>query len=739
MITFLAVCYGFIAGLRTVGDVDVGWQIATGRWIIAHHQVPSIDVLSFTASGQPWIYPALSQMILYLLHLAGGFTLLSWAGALLCAGTVFVLARRNAVAATLAAIAVPLIAIRTSPRAEMFTEILFAIFAVVLWRFHRTGTSSLWLLPALMALWVNLHLGFIAGLALCAAYVVMELGDGILNDGGRYAYSRLQKAATPLITTALATLINPWGPFVYKAIYRQSQILQIHSSWIVEWRSVRLTPSRVVREAFNWTQPESALWWMLAIAVISAAIAAFRKRPVAAALLLFASYVTVQSIRMKGPFAVIVVVLGGSILADAIESGWLRAKREHFKLRLSPALSPALLVCLVVAFVVVRSSALVSNRYYLQHPSEMSAFGAGASSWYPTEAVKFLVSEKLPGNVFNDFTTGGFFAGQVSPEPYPDYIDGRSIPFSGEQFFRSFRLLGLSLDSPEWTKEADAYRINTIFVSVDPNIWGGLTNLGGWCRAKGWKPVYVDTHAAVFVRESPETEALIHKYPKDCASFTLPDAQPGRQITKADRFNYQVNAAAIYLALGRNDEARARIDAAEVLFSDNAYVHYVKGLLLGFSGDLSAGESELKRSLEIQPGVPAAYALAKLLSNQERSSEAEQVLRAQIDLVDDPSGLYVELGKLQAARSRPREAIESFEKAERLSIYRDGAEVLGGRFYAQLNAGRAVAWMQSGQTAKALESMRRAVAYDPSDAELQEGLEQMSRAAGADTMGDRQR
>ena len=113
----IALAYAFLAGLRTLDDSDTGWQLATGRWVVQHHQVPSVDVLSYTMQGQPWIYPVAAGVIFYLAFLAGGYALLSWIGAAACVGTVALLLRRgNPLSACLAILAVPLIASRTAPR-----------------------------------------------------------------------------------------------------------------------------------------------------------------------------------------------------------------------------------------------------------------------------------------------------------------------------------------------------------------------------------------------------------------------------------------------------------------------------------------------------------------------------------------------------------------------------------------------------------------------------------------------
>ena len=118
----LAILYAFAAGLRTLGDFDLGWQLATGRWIVQHGHIPLTDVFSYTAAGVEWIYPVLSQIVLYLSYAIGGYGLLSWLGAAACVSTVAILLRRSSIPGVMLAIAsIPLIAACTPPRAEMFT------------------------------------------------------------------------------------------------------------------------------------------------------------------------------------------------------------------------------------------------------------------------------------------------------------------------------------------------------------------------------------------------------------------------------------------------------------------------------------------------------------------------------------------------------------------------------------------------------------------------------------------
>src|ERR1700751_2454778 len=123
----VAIGYAFLAGLRTLTVTDLGWQLATARWIIQHHEIPSTDVFSYTVHGQPWVYPVGSGLLFYGAYLLGGYALLSWIQAAACAGTVARLVwRGSVVSAVLGILAVPTIATRTGARADMFSVVLFA-------------------------------------------------------------------------------------------------------------------------------------------------------------------------------------------------------------------------------------------------------------------------------------------------------------------------------------------------------------------------------------------------------------------------------------------------------------------------------------------------------------------------------------------------------------------------------------------------------------------------------------
>jgi len=369
----LALIYSFLAGFRTVGDLDTGWQIAAGRWVVQHHHVPSTDVLAYTVPGERWTYPVGAGVLLDLAYLAGGFTLLSWISAAGSAGTVALLLRRgSAASAGIAILAVPLIAERTQPRADMFSVVFFAAFLSILWEYYQKGRAPLWLLPVIMLVWVNFHFGCAAGLGLIVAYVGCE-GLEVICGGERRpaALERLRRAWGWLVATGLVTLVNPWGWSFYRTVLGRASTE--NQRWIGEWKGVRFNwPT--ARAAFTIGGSRSALFLLLAVAIVAAVIALLQKQWGAAIILLASSYAPFQHVRMESIFGCVVVVIAGPILTSALLrlGSWIRTPRLRW------VLAGAAVLCFAV-LVYARSADLASNRFYFGGTPQLSTFGTGLS------------------------------------------------------------------------------------------------------------------------------------------------------------------------------------------------------------------------------------------------------------------------------------------------------------------------------------------------------------------------
>ncbi|HYM78922.1 MAG TPA: tetratricopeptide repeat protein [Candidatus Dormibacteraeota bacterium] len=743
-----AVVYALLAGLHTLQDFDLGWQLATGRWVVQHHRVFSADVFSYTAAGQPWIYPAFSGVIFYIAFLAGGYALLSWLGALASAGTVALLLRpdRLAVSAALAVLAAPLIANRTQPRAEMFTTVLFAAFLTLLWKYYRTGRSALWLLPILMVLWVNLHPGFVAGLALSAGYLLLEALDLLSSQKREAALARLRHAWPWLAATCVATLLNPWGPLIYSALVRQQRAQALHNLWVVEWESVRLSWASL-HQALGWRDPQSSFWWLLVAVIVSVVFALWRRQWGAALWLAGAAYLAMRHVRLQALFACVVVVVGGLLLdefaratakqfAGSRKIPTSRAKNAREMGHPAPFNTRFKLAALVVltTFLVllsgVRSADLISNRYYLRS-SQLSSFGAGLSGWFPERAVDFVEREKLPANVFNGYSLGGYLTWRLFPA-YPDYIDSRALPFGPELFFRAYDLAAQPPNSVTWQQEADARGINTIVIPL--SRYQGMTlfpQLHAFCRSKAWRPVYLDEVSGVFVRVTPQNASLLDRLQIDCdtTSFHPPGAAPPAR-DKAVAFNFWANAGGVLYSLERYPEALENLDRAQSIFGDNASVHLLRALVLKQTGRAAEAEAEFRTSLSLEPSDEAWMDFGLFFMGQRRYDDAVNLFRSSAESSSRPHEMWMMLGQAYLQMHQPEPALDALDKAVASSPFHEEGEAMGGTFNSMVATGRAKAWYQLGDAARAVSYQEEAVQFAPNDAKLWLGLANLYEVQG---------
>jgi len=751
VLALVALIYALLAGLHTLQDFDLGWQLATGRWVLQHRQIFSADVFSYTAHGAPWIYPVLSGIFFYLVYLVGGYGLLSWMGATACAGTIALLLRlpraddnNNFARSVLALIAIPLIANRTQPRAEMFTTLLFAAFLSLLWRHYndRESRSPLWLLPGLMVVWVNLHLGFISGLALCGTYVFLEMLELPFPKNRAAARVRLLRAWPWLVLTGLATFANPWGARIYAGLARQQQAQSLHSSWVVEWENIR--PSWTsVRQALDWRDPQSSFWWLLAIAVVCAGMSLWHKRWGAAVLLLGSACFTIEHVRMQALFACVTVVLGGSLLQDA----W-KTRGSTSELRLPKSMPPRwrnasilLVAALLTVLAGIRSRDLVTDRYYLRS-SQLSLFGTGLSWWFPERAVDFIQREKLPANIFNTYSLGGYLTWRLFPDDR-DYIDSRALPFGSQLFFRAYELSVEPPDSRVWQQEADARGINSIIVPLGG--YRGIAafpQLQAFCRSQAWRPVYLDEVSTVFVRRTPQTTLLIDRLQIDCdkVSFALPTGPtPDSSRARAQLFNYWGNAAGILCSLGHYSEALAYLDAAQEIFADNANLRLTRALVLERSGRAAEAEEEFRISIKLEPQDESWFDLGLFYMTQKRYADAVDVFRRSAESSSRPHDMWMMLGQAYLQMGQPQPALASFDKAQASSPFREGGEALGARFDSLVATGRAKAWYQLGDLAQAVSFQEEAVKLAPEDAKLWLGLADLYDAQGRTAQAEQAR
>lgn len=701
VLPIFAVAYALLACLHTVGDFDTGWHLATGRYLLQHHAVPASDVLSYTSPGALWHYPPFAGALLYSIFQSFGYAGLTWfsvfAAALLAGYLLWrTEPKANVAAAALLALAVPSLAYRITPRADLFTTLFFALFLVELWRYHRAESARLWLLPIVMVLWVNLHPGFIAGLGLIAAYVLTEVLALPFRELRADARRRLAKSWPWLVATAAAVLANPWG---VAALEQARQLAGLGGNGqgvprLVGELSRQPLSLHVVRQALNLRDPDSAFWWLL-VAAGAALLQAIRRRELGAAIILAASMTAaLQKLRYQGLFSIVVIVIGGTLLAEAFDELASRTAQ-----RISAALRwGAIALVAILCFVTTLHIAdLVSNRYYVVSAST-SSFGPGESWWFPERAAAFIEREKLPGNIFQPYNLGGFTAVRLGPN-YLDYIDGRGV--SAEVSTEEQSLLSQSPDSALWQEVAEDRNINVILLSLARYGGLGSFDLNGFCGATGWRPVYLDEVSLVLVRRTPQNRPWLDRLELDCQNAQF---LPPQQASQTELYQFYADSGAVLYALARDAEAEAAWQRALGLAPEDPNVHLFLAQLYQQQRRPADAEREYRAALSRRESSVAWYALGRLLATQHRYAEAEQAIATAAIMTATPANQYKALGQVQLRLDQPDRALASLLKAEHAGPSLEDTSPTGREFRAQVADGRGRAWL-------ALHDAKRATAF----------------------------
>lgn len=199
--TTIAAMFGvlFALAISPALDPDLPWHLGTGRWIIEAGTIPKADPFSWSTPGRKWIaHEWLSEVVMFKAWQLGGWALLITAAAAIITLAWFVVFRTcrvNSASRTMpAAITTFLAAISTIHTWGVRPQMLTLLFvAVTCYRLHQWlhGRRLPWEIVPLIAVWANLHGGFIFGIVMVGVFAAGALGEKILH---RWTWTRAHRA-----------------------------------------------------------------------------------------------------------------------------------------------------------------------------------------------------------------------------------------------------------------------------------------------------------------------------------------------------------------------------------------------------------------------------------------------------------------------------------------------------------------------------------------------------------------
>lgn len=523
LLVLLLACVALASGLGPITNYDYWWHLKTGALILEAKEVPRADPFSFTATGEPWVdHEWLFQVASYLGHVALGPAVLVALKALCVLGLALFMVRHarregssEAGIAILTSAALVGASFRFDVRPELASLLGLPLVIGLAIRARDTGRHRLlFAVPAIVALWSNLHPGAILAPVVLAAGAAATLlhervflppaAGGPSDTRSRFA-PRLALAAA---ATALATAANPYGFRIYRVPFEVARLLASLPSPNLEWARPRVA--------------DFPLFFATAVVTIVVLIASWRRLdPIAAPALALAGVLAAAHLRNIGLFFVLLpfgLARPAGALSIRLMSGALGRCLAFLRPASgSPGAGPARpgvrpgFVAAVVVYV-------ISVPLLTVLPPKV-AWGLGvAPDNEPSRAVDFLDREDVGERLYNDVRFGGYLIWRRFPT-HRVFIDGRN-----EVYPRLLREVFASVnDSRAWQAFLERHGIDAAFVRYSPSlervVIPGMDGRPGRVLerafsanhfpSRDWALVYWDDDAMIFARRIPENDDVI--------------------------------------------------------------------------------------------------------------------------------------------------------------------------------------------------------------------------------------
>ncbi len=489
------VAYVFVCGL-ILADPDLWGHTLYGlrAWnqgVLAERT----DPFSYTAPHAVWInHEWLTELQLAWVFTAGGNTgLWVWRNLWVlivfgCAAAELRRQQANLAASTLLLLygAECLSQFVVFARPQVPTLALFTLFLFILKR-HADGASrrEIWILPPLMALWVNLHGGFLAALGIIGVYALLDIAYR-LRIGWMWSRESLRLPLAGLLT-GLATLVNPYGYQLYVMLWDHLATEQ----FVVEWQ-----PLWAARQAPTYYVP---------LVLLALSLPCSRRWSLGDALILLVIGSQAAShIRHVSLLAAACLVLLPGPLSDSLP----RLFRHLTAVLESPGrwYLRVLSVCGAAGILVV-----------LQIRGTVDLWKNGLAPWdvgvesrspvpgMPVRAVKLLNRLELSGNLLTDYGWAQFIFWQA-PQ-FKLAFDGRYRTVYSSQLeaeFLSFQRTGRV--QPQQTPMLDKYPTEIVLLPIASGAANYLS------QRPDFVELYRDDQAIIWLKRTPRfTELLRHR------------------------------------------------------------------------------------------------------------------------------------------------------------------------------------------------------------------------------------
>ncbi len=497
-ILFIAV---FAMAVRAPADSDTWWHLKAGQTTLESGRILQTDLFSHTRYGSRWInHSWLSQVVLYSLFDHFSYAGLGlWMGAVVMVAFVFVYLQMEGdvfTRAFIVVLAAATSAVVWSARPQLFSLLLTAVVAYLLYLFKWRGLNRLWLLPPLFVLWANLHAGYALGFMLLAAFIAGEVlnhflalvPSAALRRGSGQGSGHRSPGDDPVVEwkgiglvvlvsllSALLLVLNPNTTRLW-TYYLETVRIGVLQDFIQEWQSPN----------FHHLYTHPFIWTLLAT-LAAMGLSGRRVDGTDLALVGGFTYAALMAGRNLGPFALVAAPVLSRHVTATLRAPIRQSSQSVFSPSRRRAPTPTLAAVNwgLLALIVV----LAGVKVYL--PLRPAFNEQAQRESLPVGAVEWIQAHRPEGEMFNEYNWGGYLIWRLWPD-YRVFVDGRTDLY-GDEFLRQY--LSVRSGRPGFEETLAAYDVNLVLTYPDDALSAQLACAGGW------KEAYRDEVAVIWVRE----------------------------------------------------------------------------------------------------------------------------------------------------------------------------------------------------------------------------------------------
>ncbi len=500
---------------KITGDDDVFWHLATGRYIVQTHQVPSTDIFGYVTQGQVWMpFEWGWDVLTYGLYNIGGYTALSVFRTLIFLiifYLFFIILRKFGVSYTLIFIFLLLLTFgiidRLTPRPHIISLLFFTILLYIIINykyFRRDNYKILFFIPLLFLIWANMHMGIIAGLFLMGIFVVSEIiiyfkpASFSSKDIPPLNKKELLRLIIIFVISISVMFINPNSFATYLYAYEHTKMKMLET--INEWRSPfdSMFGGGFVTDIYK----------IFLFGGVLVLYYAYKKKDLFAAIVFigFAIY-SVRAVRFTVDYILIITIF----LALAVSFIITNFKNQGLKNFFNSSLVPKLLMEALLLFFIINTP---NDKLYLDYLKYYRVTGFGINSdFIPTQMFDFMKENNITSigaKPFNHFGSGGFLVWSF-PES-KNFIDSRNL---NDEIFNEYNTIVAKKTGFE--NKLKSYDIDySLYLAPDlvraPQEMEQTIISYFSKHPDDWKLVFWDDKSFLFIKNLPKFKEVIDKY-----------------------------------------------------------------------------------------------------------------------------------------------------------------------------------------------------------------------------------